>query len=186
MVILNGRCGSDKDVGKFTFHNYRGQSVIDYVLVSRDLYDNIQSFEVCDPNILSDHSVVSFSLKYIIDTCITQSIEEPDNYDYVGYKYVWNAEKSTEYVACLGSPEVTGYLDNLLTELESSDVTESLIDNNLDRFVNVLESCSQPLFQCNCSSFVTDKPDYCENELPWYNNDCRDTKREFYICLDVF
>ena len=62
MRILNGRTGSDKGVGKFTCHTHRGQSVVDYILVSTDILPRICSFDIGDPNILSDHSFLYVSI----------------------------------------------------------------------------------------------------------------------------
>ena len=36
---------------------------MDYVLVNPSLFDYFSIFEVCEPNILSDHCAVQFSLK---------------------------------------------------------------------------------------------------------------------------
>ena len=38
LIILNGRCGLDKGIGKFTESNTRGSSVVDYVLCSHGIF----------------------------------------------------------------------------------------------------------------------------------------------------
>ena len=58
LIMLNRRSGSDKDIGNFTCHTHRGNSLIDYVLVSKDLFTKVNTFDVEGPNILSDHSVI--------------------------------------------------------------------------------------------------------------------------------
>lgn len=63
LSIVNGRTGKDRDIGKWTCTKYNGQSVVDYVICSRDLYPKISSFEVSDPLPFSDHSAVYFSLE---------------------------------------------------------------------------------------------------------------------------
>ena len=63
IIMFNGRCGLDRNVGKFTFNGHAGQNVIDYILVSRDLYKQIAEFSVGDPNIISDHSILNFTLQ---------------------------------------------------------------------------------------------------------------------------
>ena len=57
--ILNGRFGSDKGVGEFTY-SFAGsgpprKSVIDYVMISVEHLDNIQAFEIGSHWGLSDH-----------------------------------------------------------------------------------------------------------------------------------
>ena len=60
--IMNGRVGADKGLGKYTFVGSRGSSVVDYVLSSQDLFKSISHFEVHDPNIISDHCLITFQL----------------------------------------------------------------------------------------------------------------------------
>ena len=58
--ICNGRLGSDYGIGKYTNVGSSGKSVVDYVLVNPSLFDYFSIFEVCEPNILSDHCAVQF------------------------------------------------------------------------------------------------------------------------------
>ena len=53
--VCNGRVGMDSGVGKYTFVGSSGCSVIDYIIVNPRLLEAMSSFQVCDPNILSDH-----------------------------------------------------------------------------------------------------------------------------------
>ena len=56
----NGRVGSDAGVGECTYVGSSGTSLIDYVLVSEDVLNNLCSFCVHDPNPLSDHCIIEF------------------------------------------------------------------------------------------------------------------------------
>jgi exonuclease III len=60
--IMNGRVGKDAEIGKFTYVDKLGSSLIDYVICSQSLINMFSSFDVDDPNILSDHCAVNFSL----------------------------------------------------------------------------------------------------------------------------
>jgi exonuclease III len=59
---MNGRVGKDAEIGKFTYVDKLGSSLIDYVICSQSLINMFSSFDVDDPNILSDHCAVNFSL----------------------------------------------------------------------------------------------------------------------------
>ena len=63
---MNGRVGSDRGVGKYTFVGSRGSSVVDYVLTSQELFNLIEDFDVQEPNIMSDHCLVNFSSKAVL------------------------------------------------------------------------------------------------------------------------
>ena len=62
--ILNGRAGDDRGIGKFTFVGSRGSSVVDYILASQNLFDYVSKFKVHDPNLLSDHCLITFSFEF--------------------------------------------------------------------------------------------------------------------------
>ena len=60
--ILNGRTGVDGDIGKCTYVSGAGRSLVDYVIASPHIFSLVDTFNVDDPNILSDHCIVNFSL----------------------------------------------------------------------------------------------------------------------------
>ena len=70
LLIVNGRAGGDRKVGKFTTQN---DTVIDYFLVSPTLFNEISEFEVLDFNeIISDvHCAIVTSLR-----CISQELQD--------------------------------------------------------------------------------------------------------------
>ena len=81
---MNGRVGADKGLGKYTFVGSKGSSVVDYVLSSQDLFKSIAHFEVNDPNIISVHCLITFSIDIPNDNVreVTQ-----DNYDQAPGKF---------------------------------------------------------------------------------------------------
>ena len=60
--IANGRVGSDAGIGECTYVGSSGTSLIDYVLVSEKLLKYFVTFDVFDPNPISDHCLIEFSL----------------------------------------------------------------------------------------------------------------------------
>ena len=63
--ILNGRSCDDKQ-GRYTYIGPRGSSLVDYVITSQNLIQHVGTFKVNDPNIMSDHCIVDFSLNFNI------------------------------------------------------------------------------------------------------------------------
>ena len=61
----NGRLGKDKGVGKYNYVGGAGSSVVDYVLVSESIMNLISKFNIGNPNILSDHCAVYFSMSNV-------------------------------------------------------------------------------------------------------------------------
>ena len=60
--ICNGRIGEDRNFGKCTFIGNAGRSLVDYVISNPSMFEVFRKFRVCEPNILSDHCVLEFSL----------------------------------------------------------------------------------------------------------------------------
>ena len=65
MLILNGRLGADKGIGRYTRMADNSASVVDYVIVTPDLFDDVGQFQVNNKFHESDHLPISFSLKTI-------------------------------------------------------------------------------------------------------------------------
>ena len=102
--IANGRLGSDKETGKYTFVGSTGRSVIDYVIVSPALLNVISTFNVGEPNILSDHCLIDFSM--ICNMSNEQVVVNEDvSFEKVSKKYVWNEVRNTEYLSNLEEEE---------------------------------------------------------------------------------
>ena len=62
-LIANGRLGSDKDVGNYTYISEKGCSIVDYLLLPLTDFDIISSFKVCDVTEFSDHVGLTFTLQ---------------------------------------------------------------------------------------------------------------------------
>lgn len=59
-LILNGRASGDEE-GEFTFIGYRGNSVIDYIIVSEKMWERIVKLTV-EERMDSDHTSVSVTM----------------------------------------------------------------------------------------------------------------------------
>ena len=61
MYIINGRILGDF-CGKFTCHTPRGSSMVDYLISSCSLSNEILSMNVHDISLFSDHCLISLKL----------------------------------------------------------------------------------------------------------------------------
>ena len=116
--MLNDRCGSDRNAGKFTLNGHAGQSVIDYIFISRDLYKQRAEFSVGDPNIISDHSILNFILPISVVNEEADYYTPEDVFESVNYKYVWKTENIDIFKNNLsGSSEIlNGVQQSLLND----------------------------------------------------------------------
>lgn len=132
--ICNGRLGADYGVGKYTYVGSTGSSVIDYVIVNPLLFKNIRNFTVGEPNILSDHCPVEFSISYK-NLDITTNTEEIRTYEQVTKKYTWNKEQLSQYTHSLNEEEDN--FSNLSLHLTNS-TNPNDIDENILQFANLM------------------------------------------------
>ena len=58
MVPLNGRINGDL-IGQFTCQTYNGASIVDYIIVSHDLFQSTLSFSIDNITHFSNHSCLS-------------------------------------------------------------------------------------------------------------------------------
>ena len=79
------------NVGKHTFVNRQGCSVIDYLLCKNDMFCNIDVFEIEDPNIVSDHCLMSVNFVFdnLFET-MTDCRTEKKQFDCSKFKYAGN------------------------------------------------------------------------------------------------
>ena len=117
LVICNGRVNGDLD-GNFTYVDKKGNSTIDYALVSRELLCNVNSFSVHAPTVFSDHNPIILSLKNIpLHVYSTQ--DNSFNHNFKQYK--WSNEKSTPiFMSNMNDDFVVKNLDYIIDVLDTT------------------------------------------------------------------
>ena len=63
----------DKNIGKFTFYESRGSSVVDYLLADVKVWDLLENFAVHDVSSKSDHCPIEFSIRTQEDTSLNRN-----------------------------------------------------------------------------------------------------------------
>ena len=106
--MLNGRKSGDMN-GEYTYMSSTGKSIVDYILISSSLFEQIIDFSVEDQN-NSDH----FPLKCILKCNITKYlIGEDENYTpFVRYK--WKISEKEHFLKNLNDAETVTDLINLM------------------------------------------------------------------------
>ncbi|MEW8548380.1 MAG: reverse transcriptase family protein, partial [Candidatus Thiodiazotropha sp.] len=181
--ICNGRFGQDKGVGKYTYIGSTGSSVVDYVIASPLLLECLSTFHVDDPNILSDHCALYFSLSCLSHAQPNDTVIQPE----VGQskKYVWRPENAEDYMSNISSREQQFLqLQTKLSEAQSGQD----IDENISNFVNVMSEICDPLFAktVRIGSENNKYTSFKENNQPWFDQECSNKREIFYLELNNF
>jgi hypothetical protein len=182
--ILNGRKGRDTNIGKCTFLNSQGESLIDYVICSEDVFDHVSDFYVHDPNVFSDHKIVSFKLHCML----VQSQNMTDTSQKVcTKKLVWDTDKNDVFLQNLMVNEVTEKLEkisNNLTNCGTSNI-EQVNDVVLD-FTNTLYDAAAPVFEKQFTHSSSANKSARRPRPPWYSDECEHFRHEFLDLLNRF
>lgn len=184
--ILNGRVGKDAGIGKHTFIGSRGSSLVDYILASEHLFNFVSQFEVEEPNLLSDHCLVSFELNIKI-VVLEGNYENlrPTQTSKLHSKVVWNGDLKNQFIAALNSNNVCSSLNDLKMTVENC-INSNEIDNVVSSFVNVLDGVVSPLFKKNVTSGQKAVHFNNRKDNPWYDRECEEKKVAFLTNLNIF
>ena len=182
--IINGRVGKDKGIGKCTYVGSAGKSVVDYVIASQCLFSAIDTFEVSDPNILSDHCMVKFS---VISHDSISNDDCMNNFgSFCNFKYVWKDNEVDSYQNALQSNNVQGVLNDLKSNISNLTTVDEL-NQNVKSFQEIIEEVCNPLFKKDISKpRVQNCPIVDESNQPWFNGNCKQKREVFFRTLDVY
>lgn len=93
-----------------------GKSVVDYVIASQSVFSLVNTFRVHDPNILSDHCLLSFSLV----SSAQDGAHEKDESSLgspLDHKYVWDSSQLEAYQSALETDAIKAALTNLQKQI---------------------------------------------------------------------
>ena len=175
--------GMDKGIGKYTYVGSTGSSVVDYVLISESITDTISKFRVGEPNILSDHCAVYFSLSSAIQNLqASETNTQPS--EQVNKKFVWKLEETQNYRDTFTLYEE----DFLLLQTHLGRATsEQDINENVDRFSKLMSNICDPFFakavKPNNYDNITSNN---TNKQPWFDEECTEKRQIFYKALGNF
>ena len=180
--IMNGRTGDDYGVGKFTFVGSRGSSVVDYILSSQDLFHRFMSFVVRDPNIMSDHCIINFSLEF---ENVKYQNSESETCGSVDGKYKWNNDFKAEYIQSFQQQGTAEKLQNLNQNIIDSSSNEE-IDTCISDFTNFIGDLSSPIFK-RSSQGKKEQPNFSKKkDTPWFDDKCKEKRYHFLHYLSRY
>ena len=168
LTILNGRTLGDI-FGEITCVQYNGCSLVDYVCVSSNIIEDVQSLNIGNISYLSDHRPVTVSIGL---DCLNKLFEDvPVNYENapLGYKWISGPQSSKAQF-------MKQQLDiNTANKINNMD---SKVINNSDD-VHALNADITNLY-CNISDQVLarKKVPNRNNKKKWFDWECRKAKRQ--------
>lgn len=167
LIIANGRTLGDIQ-GRYTCLKWNGNSVIDYAIANRQLYDSIEKLQIHDLTEFSDHRPMSVSLdlrpnpdqvREIPDSCFT---EQP-------LGFTWSAKRGAKSAFTEAQKHLTSAIESILKEdCSGRKETESLCRKVTSIFHQI---ASKSLPRKKKSNF--------RSKNRWFDSECRASKRKF-------
>jgi hypothetical protein len=153
--IVNGRFGADKGVGRYTCHTPRGDSLVDYVLVSDTLIPQISNFEVdtLDQTLSDVHSALHTSVSYNphAPQPTAQSVNTPDNpvptESRPTYREKWKSGIDETFSQSFNEDSVSHLLDSL-HRLNGENINQDDIDSVTNQMVDIFIKSAQKAGLC--------------------------------------
>ena len=184
MKIVNGRCGSDKGIGNFTFCGPNGSSVIDYCVVSTDILPCINKFDIgrLDKCLSDFHCPVSLCCNLS-----SSSMESPPDLppdcpeDFVeiehNYTKRWIPENKFQFSTSFDESEILNLNANI-TELNGQQVDQNTVDSISNKLSNLFISTAQKVGMCKKFKKSNKKPRKHVNQ-PWFNTECESARKKY-------
>lgn len=175
--ILNGRMHEDV-VGNYTCLTYNGASVVDYHVISSELFSCISYFNI-EMRGESDHMPLCSRLSFFVEECCnntTSILPDDNNFGYVD-KYKWNSDHRDEFL--------TMFLNNCNTmaaniSFEIDSDINSAVDKILELYrisaINMRVKYRKEVKTSKCNS----------NNQPWWDRTCDLAKQLKYAALRRF
>lgn len=170
--LLNGLSKRQYDDG-YTFISDRGSSVVDYFIMSYDLFAKTETMrlKLLDEE-HSDHFPVELSvLVYDCDPYVDCSNSNARNSETV-IKVVWQKEKESEFKESLRSRVNVEKYNSAFNSIEGN------VNAAVSLFNDVVKSAAECMVKkCNISGIKKE---------PWFDNECKIAKRESRCKLRVY
>ena len=68
----------------------------------------------------------------------------------------------------------------------SDPFSPEMVNTSLDLIVEGIESCTKPLFSKPCGRSQKSECSVNDNNLPWFDDDCRTKRQEACHCLNLY
>ena len=180
LFIANGRLGTDRNIGQFTC---KDASVVDYALVSYNMFDDVLDFNVFEYNeFLSDvHNAINIVFKTDRDMTERQIVDDGNNRGVhsAGERVQWDSTDADRFTTTI-SQESIHVLDSEVERMLNNvnDITRINIDEIIDKTTSTFVDSARHLKMVKPKHKT--KKLKKQNNKPWFTSDCKRDRNYFY------
>lgn len=171
LLILNGRCGTDKNIGGLTFRN---QSIIDYSIISHQALQFVKMFSILElDSLFSDgHSLVSTTCQFQQTLAATNKTLKQVKRK----KPKLPADKKIAFVQNINQVKIQE-LDTLILETceNINSVNKEIINSICFKFSEIFTESAQTCINANSVS------NYKIGKKAWFGTQCENARRKYHL-----
>ena len=177
LFILNGRCGTDKNIGAMTFRNL---SVIDYSIVSQHALQFVNMFEILevDPLFSDGHSLLSTTLCFSQSSILNTKKYPKQN---IKGKPKLTEDKKTIFVQNIDRSK----LNDLYNFIQDSSKNYNSVNKD-----NINSMCLKfsEIFHESAQTCIPDKsyPNHTKGKMPWFGKQCAHARKRYHLAKTKF
>ena len=165
LYIANGRKVGDP-FGSYTCLKWNGNSVVDYLLASQEIFDKVPIFKIgIFQPMLSDHCPLLYSLE--ITENIKEFIEEP-TLKKAPDRYSWSDDGISKFLSSIKSPFNQKNLSSIL-ESDFND-PNTIVDSLTNLLMDIADKSKIKRLQISNSN--------SKKNPPWFDKTCSKLKKE--------
>lgn len=179
--IVNGRFGSDQNLGQFTCIKPTGRSVVDYALVSNYLLPSISNFkiDVFDPCMSDVHVPICLDLKITQASNIVQNPQNGKKWEQIKFKPQWKPESKNDFINSFDQNKIMQLSEKILNSHISSELSQGKMDELVADLNSIILEPAKNAGLCKKVSKKSTKPR--ENpRQPWFDSDCEKSRKIFF------
>ena len=179
LIILNGRCGQDKETGAYTFKSI---SVIDYTIASTEVLKYIDCFAVrtLDPIFSDGHALLSTTLQF---KSKQYEIPKANKHPKGSQRPKWSENKSAQFSRNISNEQVNDikmYIENARHDMVN--VNKETMNNICGKIADTFTQAAGKSFgDQNDVKDITDSKD----SKRWFGYNCRSARRKYHIASCV-
>ena len=162
--ILNGRTKGDS-LGRPTFHGKNGTSLIDYIICSQNLLQNVKYLVVKAPSYLSDHSQVVTWVELYTNLETNEDIPSQPPTEKLPLQYIWTDDSNNAFIKELKSNNIQSKLNTFLNNDYSND------KESINEFQNIILEASKKSLKIKIIKY-RHKINNVANKK-WFDKECR-------------
>ena len=190
--IINGRFGSDKGLGEFTCHTPRGETVVDYIIISDSLIPQVGDFSVepLDCTLSDVHSAISMSLlqdsviPHQINQCEHTEVIENDNTlsQQLSYKHKWKTGVNATFKQSFNTESVVELLETL-NGMNIDNTTQETMNNVTNKLTSFYIETAKGIGLCKENKerkhFKEKKYSRLHPHNDWFDDECENKRTEY-------